>query len=109
MGEEEKRFLTIPEVKDMITSEAERRELTYEQTLALGHTEKFAILTAEDSIKLAEELEKSFEFIGKKQAYKMADLLPGDIYGIKAIFSRDRYTPSEDDCNKIIAVIRKYI
>ncbi len=109
MGEEDKRYLTIPEVKELITTEAEERELTYEQTLALGHSEKFAVLTVEDAKKLVEELDDTFEFMNLKLAYKTADILPREISGVRAIFARDRYTPSEEDCDKIIKVIKKHM
>ncbi len=108
MGEDDKRYLTIPEVKELITNEAEERELTYEQTLALGHSEKFAVISVEEAKKLADELDETFEFMNRKLAYKTADVLPQEINGVRAIFSRDRYTPSEEDSKKIIELIKKH-
>ena len=109
MGEKEKRYLTLPEVKDLILTEAEERVLTYEQTQTLGHAEKFSVLTVEDSIKLVSDLMENFEFMTPKLAYKTADILPMDVNGIRAVFARDRYTPSEEDCDKITATIKKYM
>lgn len=109
MGEDSKRYVTLSEVMDIITTEAQERELSYEQTLSLSHAEKFVVLEPEDSKKLAEELDETFEFMNRKLAYKTADILPQDANGVKAIFSRDRYTPSEEDAGKIIEIIKKYL
>ncbi len=109
MGDDETRYMTLAEVKDLINSQAESRELNYEQTLALTHAEKFADMEVEDAKKLLKELEETFEFMPTKLAYKTVDILPQDKDGVRAIFSRDRFTPSEDDCKEIIKVIKKYL
>ncbi len=109
MAEDETRYMTLSEVQELITKEAEERELNYEQTLALTHAEKFVELTPEDSLKLINELLETYEFYNKKLAYKTADILPKDGDGVRAIFARDRYTPSEDDSNKVLKTIKKYL
>ncbi|MFO8109956.1 MAG: RNA polymerase Rpb4 family protein [Thermoplasmata archaeon] len=109
MGEDESKYVTLSEVKELITEEAEGRELSYEQSLALSHAEKFVLLPSEDSLELVNELIDNFEFMNEKLAYKTADILPKDIDGVKAVFSKDRYTPSKDDSDEIINVIKKYL
>ncbi len=109
MGDDETRYKTLSEVKELITTEAETRELNYEQTLALTHAEKFTLLSVEDTKKLLEELEETFDFMPTKLAYKTADILPQDKDGVRAIFSRDRFTPSEEDCKNVIKVVKKYL
>jgi len=109
MGEDSSRYVTLSEVKELISKEAEKRELTYEQSLALSHAEKFTDISGEDSVKLVEELKEKFDFLNEKLAYKMADILPLDEDGVKAVFSKDRYTPSQEDCEAIINVIKEYL
>ncbi len=109
MGDEHSRYMTLAEVKELITSEAEDRELNYEQSLALTHAEKFTQLSTEDSLKLVKELMETCEFMNEKLAYKMADILPLESDGVKAVFSKDRYTPSKEDSEQIIGIIKKYL
>ncbi len=109
MGEDDSRYVTLSEVKELISEEAEHRELSYEQSLALSHSEKFVELTSEDSLKLVKELMDTFEFMNEKLAFKMTDILPEDPDGVKAVFSKDRYTPSKEDSEEIIKVLKKYL
>ncbi len=106
---EESRYVTLAEVKELLSEEAEERELTYEQSLSLSHAEKFVELSKEDTEKLVKELNESFDFMNEQLAYKTADILPLDVDGVLAVFSKDRYTPSKDDCTDIIDLIKKYI
>ncbi len=109
MGEDDSKYVTLSEVKELISEEAEKRELTYEQSLALSHAEKFVELSSEDSLKLVEELNDNFDFLNERLAFKTADILPVDQDGVKAIFSKDRYTPSKEDSEEIIKVVKKYL
>lgn len=106
---EEPKNVSLSEVKEVLTEEAENRELSYEQSLALSHAEKFVKLGVEDTKDLIEELLDEFDFMSENIAYKMADILPENKEGVKAVFYRDRYTPSDSDSEDIINVIKKYI
>lgn len=108
-NDDEPRLVSLAEVKKLLNDESEERELTYEQTLALGHAETFVELSVEETQELIEKLKEDFEFIDEEKAFKLADLLPEDEDGIKAVFQQDRYTPSEDEAEKIINTIKKYI
>ncbi len=109
MGDDETRYVTLSEVKELITTEAESRELNYEQTLALTHAEKFVDMEPDKAKELLAELQENFDFMPKKLAYKTVDILPTDKDGVRAIFARDRFTPSEEDCNNIVKIVKKYL
>lgn len=109
MTEEESRYVSLAEVKKLLSEEAEERELRYEQSLALSHAEAFVKLSMEDTKELIEELLEEFDFVGKEAAFKLADVLPEDEEGVRAVFQQDRYTPSDDEAEKIINTIKKYL
>ena len=111
MAEEEKesRHVSLSEVKSLLSEEAENRELSYEQSLALSHAEKFVKLTPEETEELINKLLEEFDFISEELAFKTADILPEDKDGVRAIFQQDRYTPSNDEVEEIINLIKKYL
>jgi len=106
---EESRYVSLAEVKKLLREEAEERELSYEQSLALSHAEKFVKLDKEETDKLIKELLDEFDFMKEKIAYKTADILPTDVDGVLAVFSKDRYTPSQDEAESIINLIKQYV
>lgn len=108
MPEDESRYVTLAEVKKLLSEEAEEREISYEQSLALGHAENFVELSVEDTEELMDELRENFDFMSEKLVYKTADILPEDEDGVRAIFQQDRYTPSNEDAEDIINIIKKY-
>jgi len=109
MSEEEPRYVSLSEVKELLSKESEERELRYEQSLALSHAEAFVKLSLEDTKDLIEELMGEFDFVKEESAYKLADILPEDEDGVRAVFQQDRYTPSDDEAEKIINTIKKYL
>lgn len=108
MGEDS-RYVSLAEVKKLLSEEAEDRELSYEQSLALSHAEKFVDLSVEETEELVDKLMDELEFMNEELAYKTADILPPDKEGVKAIFSHDRYTPSNEDCDEVINLIKEYL
>ncbi len=108
MSEDGPRYVTLAEVKKLLTEESEKREISYEQSLALGHAEKFVELSIEETEELMDELRENFDFMNEELIYKTADILPEDEDGVRSIFQQDRYTPSNEDAEDIINVIKKY-
>ncbi|MFW6141345.1 MAG: RNA polymerase Rpb4 family protein [Candidatus Saliniplasma sp.] len=106
---EESRYVSLAEVKELLNKEAEERELSYEQSLALSHAEKFVKMDKEETKELVEKLQDEFNFMKEKLAYKTADILPTDIDGVLAVFSKDRYTPSQDEAEGIINLVKQYV
>ncbi len=109
MTEENPRYVSLAEVKELLSQESEERELRYEQSLSLSHAEKFVKLSVEDTKDLIDELMEEFDFVDERSAFKLADILPEDMDGVRTVFQQDRYTPSDDEAEKIINTIKKYL
>ncbi|MFB6070594.1 MAG: RNA polymerase Rpb4 family protein [Halanaeroarchaeum sp.] len=106
-------FLTVSEAKALLSDvEAERaadedRELRYELARAIEHTQRFAVLSPEESADLVEEL-AALDTIDEPVAYKIADLLPQSRTELRAVFAQERYALSGDELDDILDVVAKY-
>ncbi len=100
--------VSLSEVKNILRKiEKERKELLYEQKIALEHANKFAKLPVkktEDLIKQLSEL----KFIEEIHYYKIADLLPTTEDDLKTIFAKERITLGENEIKKILEIVKKY-
>jgi len=81
--------------------------LIYEQRIALEHAQKFAKLSVKQTKDLIKDLMK-LENIGEIHAYKIADILPVSEDDVKAIFAKERFTPSESEIKDILKIVGKY-
>ena len=105
--EEEIRHVSLAEVKNLLEKEEKRRELTYEQKLALEHAKHFSKIGVTKARKMAEGLVK-LERITETFAYKIVDILPLHPDEVRAIFAKERFTLEEDEIKKIIKIVEKY-
>jgi DNA-directed RNA polymerase subunit F len=106
--EETAKLVSLSEVKNILKKiEKERKDLIYEQRIALEHAQVFSKLTTKQTKDLIKEL-KSLETIEENHAYKIADLLPTTEDAVKAIFAKERSNPGEDGIKKIVEIVRKY-
>ncbi len=107
-ADETGRLVSLSEVKNMLKKiEKERKELIYEQRIALEHAQKFAKLSVKQTKDLIKDLMKS-ENIGEAHAHKIADILPTSEDDVKAIFAKERVTPSESEIKNILKIVGKY-
>ncbi len=107
---EESQYVTLVEVKKMLEREQEERgeDLTFEQDLALTHSQKYAKLDtklAENMIHELVQLEKVPDYI----AFKMADILPSHPDDVRALFAKERFTLDDSDIKEILSVMKKYL
>ena len=101
--------VSISEVKNILKKvEKDRKELLYEQKIALEHAHKFAKLSVKKTEELIKELIK-LEFLHEIHAYKIADILPSTEDDVKTIFAKERITLSENDIKKILELVSKYL
>jgi DNA-directed RNA polymerase subunit F len=102
------KLVSLAEVKNILKKiEKERKELIYEQRIALEHAQKFARLSVKQTKDMIKELTK-LENIEENHAYKIADVLPASDDDVKVIFAKERYTPSESEIKKILEIVGKY-
>ena len=107
-SDETGRLVSLSEVKNMLKKiEKERKEFIYEQRISLEHAQKFAKLSVKQTKDLIKELMK-LENIGEAHAYKIADILPTSEDDVKAIFAKERFTPSESEIKDILKIVGKY-
>jgi DNA-directed RNA polymerase subunit F len=106
-------YLTISEAKELLEgieagrADEEDREMRYELARAVEHVNQFAILDAEESLELVEELQ-AIEKVDEKTAYKIADLLPRNRDELRSVFAKERYTLDGDELDEILQVVAKY-
>ncbi|QLG26576.1 RNA polymerase Rpb4 family protein [Halorarum halophilum] len=106
-------YLTVSEAKELLADvEAERaadedRELRYELARAIEHVNRFAVLDAEESVELVQDLQE-LEKVNEATAYKIADLLPRDRTELRAIYAQERYALDGDELDEILNVVAKY-
>lgn len=105
--EEKIKYVSLAEVKTLLEKEAKKRELSYEQKLALEHAKHFAKIGVTKARKMAEEL-MTIERITEPFAYKIVDILPMHPEEVRAIFAKERFTLDEDEVNKILKIVEKY-
>lgn len=105
---EDKKILTLAEVKDILLERQAEGELTPEQKLALEHAQKFARLDAKKARKLVKEL-LELGFISEVNAVKIADLMPSTPEDVRLIFSKERASVEKKDIEKILSVVGKYL
>lgn len=98
----------MAEVKNLLEKEEKKRELTYEQKLALEHAKHFAKIGVTKAKKMADELMK-IERITEPFAYKIVDILPMHTDEVRAIFLKERFTLEDDEIKKILKIVEKYL
>jgi DNA-directed RNA polymerase subunit F len=113
------RYVTLAEVRDLLEEVAESREgtagelededvLLASQKSALDHAQKVSNISLEDANKIIEEVSQ-IEDVTDAIAVKIADILPKYPEDVRAIFSKERITLSNDQINQIIEIVGKYI
>jgi len=102
------KLVSLAEAKNILRKVSkERKELIYEQKVALEHAERFSKLPVKQIKDLIDELLK-LEHMDKVQAYKIADILPNTVDDIKAVFAKERYTPNDKEVKNILEIVQKY-
>ena len=106
--EENGKIVSLADVKNILKKiSKERKELLYEQKIALEHAEKFAKLSAKQTKDLITELMK-LDHVEEIHAYKIADILPNAEDDVKAIFAKERYTPNDKEIQNILEIVKKH-
>jgi DNA-directed RNA polymerase subunit F len=98
----------LAEVKNILKKlNKNRKEMLYEQKVALEHAIKFGKLSIKKTEDMINELIKIND-ITKLHAIKIADILPKTEDDIKTIFAKERLTIPGNDIKKILDIITKY-
>ena len=107
--DKEIKLVSLSEVKSILKKvEKERKEMLYEQKIALEHAQKFAKLPVKKTTDMIKELSK-LEFIQEPHAYKIADILPNTEDDVKTIFAKERITLGGNEIKNILEIVGKYV
>jgi len=101
-------YVTLAEVRDILTEEHEKRELLTSQKNAMEHARAVCTLSAEDSKKIVEEV-RTINGVTENAAVKIADLLPKYPEDVRAIFSKERLNVEPKTIDQIVEVVSKYL
>ena len=102
------RIVALSEVKNMLSAlSKEREDMTHEQKIALEHSEHVVHTSAEKTKELIRRL-RDLEKVKKKQAHKIADLLPADEEEVTMIFAKETVVPSKEEITKIVSIVDEY-
>lgn len=98
----------LAEVKNILKKiSKDRKEMIYEQKVALEHATKFGKLPIKKTEDMIKEL-MEIKDITQLHAIKLVDILPRNEDDIKTIFAKERVTISGNDIKKILDIITKY-
>jgi DNA-directed RNA polymerase subunit F len=101
-------YVTLAEVRDLLTEEHEKRELLTSQKAAMEHARTVCEISADDAKKIVEEV-RAINGVTEYAAVKVADLLPQYPEDVRAIFSKERITVDQKTIDQIIEVVGKYL
>ncbi len=102
------RFVSLSEVKQLLTKEGKQRELSAEQKVALDHAQKFSKIEQDSAKKLHKEL-GALGFISEQNVVKIIDLLPVTPEDVRLVFSKERLTPEKKQIEQIIETVQKFV
>ena len=105
---EDKKMVTLAEVKEILQERQNEGELTAEQKLALEHVQRFAKIDAKKARKLVKEL-MELGYVSEVNAVKIADVMPTHADDVRLIFSKERASVEKKDIEKILSVVNKYL
>lgn len=107
-------YITISEAKSLLNevederADDEERDLRYELARAIEHVNRHAVLEAEESRELVEDL-LELDKVSPEIAHRIADLLPEDRTELRAIYANERFSLDGEELDDILDVIAKYV
>lgn len=102
------RYVSLPEVHEMMSSSAEHRELSGDQKISLEHAEKLSKISAERAVELREKL-SSLEYISDLMACKITDIMPTHPEDVRALFAKERLILEKEYIDEIIDTVNEYL
>ncbi len=100
--------VTLSEVKHILKKVSkERKEMLYEQKIALEHATKFVKLPVKKTEDMIKEL-LEVKDINEISAVKIADILPKTEDDVRTIFAKERITITGNEIKKILEIVAKY-
>jgi DNA-directed RNA polymerase subunit F len=97
----------MPEAKEIMISREKKKELSYEQKLALEHLNKFTKISTSDAKKFLEELSGVLR-MSLETMVKILNLTPQNPDELRMIFAREKFSLKDEEIKKILEIVKKY-
>ncbi len=97
----------MPEAKKIMSSYENRKDLSYEQKIALEYLRKFTKLSYEKSKKFLEEISNVLR-MSPETAIQILNILPKTPDEVRLIFAKERFSLKEEEIKKILEIVKKY-
>jgi DNA-directed RNA polymerase subunit F len=107
-------YITISEAKSLLNEvederdDDEERDLRYELARAIEHVNRHAVLEAEESRELVEDL-LELDKVSEEIAHRIADLLPEDRTELRAVYANERFSLDGEELDDILDVVAQYV
>ncbi len=99
------RYVTVPEVKDLLTKRSKVDELRYEQRTALEYATRFSRTTGKEARRLVDKLMQEIEGLKEHQAVLIVNLLPVDRNDLQLIFAKERIRLDDSKIDAILRIV----
>jgi DNA-directed RNA polymerase subunit F len=103
----ESKPVSMTEAKEILSSREKKKELSYEQKLALEHLNKFTKLSSDSATKMSEELSSVLR-MSQETLVQILNFMPKTADELRMIFSREKFSLKEDEISKILEITKKY-
>jgi len=97
----------MAEAKKIMLSRETKKELSYEQKLALDHLNKFTKISASNAKKFLEELSHVLR-MSDETMVKILDLTPRSPDELRMIFAREKFSLKDKEIKKILEIVKEY-
>jgi DNA-directed RNA polymerase subunit F len=98
------RYVTIPEVKDILMKRSKADDLRYEQRTALDYATRFSRTQGEEGSRLVGRLMSEVDGLKEHQAVLIVNLLPIDRDDLHLIFAKERIRLDEGKIKTILKI-----
>ena len=98
------RYVTTPEVKEILAKRAKQDELRYEQRTTLEYATRFSRTTAKEARRIVEELMGKVDGLKEHQAVLIVNLLPIDKQDLQLIFAKERIRLDDAKIDTILKI-----
>ncbi|MCD6381328.1 MAG: hypothetical protein J7L50_03275, partial [Candidatus Odinarchaeota archaeon] len=100
-----RKYLTLPEVKEILEKLSEERELDYTQRITLDYVSKFSRISKEKTMEL---LKKLMELgVDEESAYQIVNIMPKTLEELSTIVGGRAY--SDEKMKEVVELINSYL
>ena len=97
----------MPEAKEILSSRETKKELSYEQKIALDHLNKFTKLKPSEANKFLEELSSVLR-MSPETLVQILNFMPQNPDELRMVFAREKFSLKDDEISRILEIVKKY-